>query len=478
MKKVFFGTLALALFAFLSCSKYARIGLNGSRNFEPKSGVYYSIFVRSFSDSNGDGIGDFDGILAKLDYIEELGVTGICLLPIFEARSYHGFDVVDYFQPSPDYGTMDEFERLCDECRRRSIAVLLDMPLNNFSAYNLMNLDTYDAGSPDEAPAFDCGNPKLKAEFRKVLAFWLSRGASGFRFLKADGLAAHDGQERAAAFWAEMTDYVLSVKPSAFVVGEIDDSDAVRADYAEAFPSILHYDLGEKIIEAITTGDASNKAFAVAVMNAYKGISRENKKFVDAPFLTGYSQDRTAVQFNNDPDSIKLAASLYLFLPGIPFVFYGEELGMNGYESDEQILAPFLWSKISGDFQTSWVDSKYNIKTLPVDVQNVDRNSILNYYKSAIEFRVKNQKAFVGAFVSERTKNPSIISWIIVSRGRERIWCFFNISQDEQSFKRPDTNLDGKILFCQKNGAAMTNDEIKLPPKSMMVFGHMNVKKF
>lgn len=522
MKKVFSALLALSYFAIFSCSKNGNLSMGSARFYDPQSGVYYSLFVRSFADSNGDGIGDFNGIVSKLDYLEDLGITGIWLLPIFASHSYHGYDVDDYYKTNSDYGSIKDFERLCDECKRRSISVILDMPFNHSSLTNQWFIDSINPQSPKRSwyrwasandpnidlkgqvwghkvwnelngsyysglysqgmPDFNHDNPELKAEFKKILAFWLSKGASGFRFDAANHLydavkipaTIHDGQERAIDFWTEITDYVLSVRPNAYMVGEVWDSDGVRANYAKAFQSTFHFDLGPKIIDSVKNSEGANNSNVLSVYNFYMLAREKNPNYIDAPFLSNHDQNRPAIQFENDPDSIKLAASIYLFLPGIPFVYYGEELGMNGSKPDEQIRTPFIWSSQNLECQTRWIESKYNLRTVPADKQQTDRNSILNYYKSAINFRVQNQRLFKGVFHPERTGNPDVISWIILGKGREKIWCFFNVSNNEQVFDRPDTSKGCRILFCQKNGAALTKDSLRLPPKCAMIFGHIN----
>lgn len=123
---------------------------------KPTEGVYYSMFVRSFSDSNKDGIGDFRGIIKKLDYLNDgkdetttdLGVTGLWLLPIFPSQSYHGYDVDDYYNTNPDYGTLADFEALLTECKKRGISVIIDMTCNHSSSYN----DWFRASKKQDSP--------------------------------------------------------------------------------------------------------------------------------------------------------------------------------------------------------------------------------------------------------------------------------------------------------------------------------------
>ncbi|WP_267900999.1 alpha-amylase family glycosyl hydrolase [Cohnella endophytica] len=97
------------------------------------SNAYYEIFVRSFADSDGDGIGDLNGVTSKLDYLKKLGVDGIWLMPIQPSPSYHGYDVTDYYGINADYGTPDDFKRLVEEAHKRGIAILMDLVVNHTS---------------------------------------------------------------------------------------------------------------------------------------------------------------------------------------------------------------------------------------------------------------------------------------------------------------------------------------------------------
>lgn len=503
--------------ALSSCGKFGNSKMKSQRQFNPQTGVYYSLFTRSFADSDGDGIGDLNGIISKLDYLEGLGISGVWLLPIFASHSYHGYDVDDYYEVNSQYGTLQDFERLCSECSKRGIAVILDMPLNHSSVHNQWFIDSTNPKSPRRSwyrwtdgrdpeinlkaqawnhkvwnelggsyysglyyhgmPDFNHDNPQVRAEFKNILKFWLDRGASGFRFDAANHLydaqkipaSVRDGQERAVAFWAEMRDFVLAQKPGAFMVGEVWDTAGVRADYMRGLPSTFHFDLGAKIIAAVKSKSASNNALAKGLANDFEAAAAKNPNFVDAPFLTNHDQNRFALQFKNDADSIKLAASMYLFLPGVPFVYYGEEIGMNGAKPDEQIRTPFVWSAAGADkAQTKWIESKYNAKTIPADKQDADKNSVLNFYKKAIAFRTQNAACFRGQFSPNDSQNSSVISWKIQGADGQIVYCYFNVSDQEQDVQKPQGAPGAKILFCPKK-AALAKEALRLPARSCAV---------
>jgi len=100
----------------------------------PAGSVCYEIFVRSFYDSDADGVGDVNGLIQKLDYVRDLGARCIWLMPVAESPSYHGYDVTNYYRVDPDYGTNDDFKRLVAAAHRRGISVLVDLVLNHVSS--------------------------------------------------------------------------------------------------------------------------------------------------------------------------------------------------------------------------------------------------------------------------------------------------------------------------------------------------------
>src|SRR5919109_147792 len=118
--------------------------------------VFYEIFVRSFYDSDGDGIGDFNGITSKLDYLNDgdpntttdLGITGLWLMPIHPSPSYHGYDVTDYYDVNPEYGTLDDFKSLIDEAHQRGIRITIDLVLNHTSSKHPWFEQAQDTTSP------------------------------------------------------------------------------------------------------------------------------------------------------------------------------------------------------------------------------------------------------------------------------------------------------------------------------------------
>lgn len=236
------------------------------------SGVCYEIFVRSFSDSDGDGVGDFNGLTSKLDYIndgnpstrKDLGANCIWLMPIAQSPSYHGYDVTNYYEVNRDYGTLADFKRFMSEAHRRGIRVLVDLVLNHSSSeHPYFQSALLDSASPyrdwylwsptqkkakgwdapvwhrspfrDEyyyglfwsgMPDLNLGNPTVKAETERIARFWLNG-------MKVDGLRldavghlfeAPDTVRNASANNPWLRDYEAALEriaPGSFTIGEV-----------------------------------------------------------------------------------------------------------------------------------------------------------------------------------------------------------------------------------------------------------------
>ena len=187
--------------------------------------TWYEIFVYSYCDSDGDGIGDLAGVTSRLDYLQDLGITGIWLMPIHPSPSYHKYDVEDYYAVHPDYGTMEDFETLLAECHKRNIRVITDLVLNHTAVnhpwfraaaeylatlapdqepdtsacpevgyYNFAREEQtgfhpvpgaegwyYEGRFSPQMPDVNFGSEGLRQEFREIMEFWLQKGVDGFR---------------------------------------------------------------------------------------------------------------------------------------------------------------------------------------------------------------------------------------------------------------------------------------------------------
>ena len=507
-KSIFFIFLMLALLAGIGgCSKdTAATASSSTAQQNPQGGVYYSLFVRSFADSDGDGIGDFNGIRQQLDYLSDLGIRGLWLLPIYPSPSYHGYDVDDYYDVNPQYGTMEDFETLIEACRQRGISIMLDITFNHSSSNNKWFIASKNPDDPHRAwyhwisenpanemtdsaskyninanvwghklwtksgnsyyagefhdgmPDFNLDSPELRAELKKVLAFWMDKGVTGFRFDAAGHIydkikmpaGFDDSTGASAAFWKEMIDYTKSLNPKTYSVAEVWDTTSIRAQALAGLDSVFHFDLGDNyILNTIKNKSAGSNNLAHIIENDLTAYRKFNENFIDAPFLTNHDQARLAGNLKGNLAELKLAAGMYLLTPGIPFVYYGEELGMMSGTKDETKRTPFLWvqmdSKKKPAYMTSWSDSQdciYNKKTTGLDQQKKDKNSLYNYYRKIINFR-NSCPAFTAysQLLPYDSGNSALSSWI-VKAGDKQAFVLHNVTDSEAGFTLPEGFAD------------------------------------
>jgi len=411
--------------------------------------VFYEIFIRSFYDSDGDGVGDLNGVIDKLDYLNDgdpdtdsdLGITGIWLMPIFPSPSYHGYDVTDYYSINPKYGTIEDFKRLLREAHRRGIHVVIDLVLNHTSEQHPWFVDASQSlGSEyrdwyiwsDEKPGFrgpdgqtvwhpsgdsyyyglfvssmpdlNYRNDQVTAEMNEITRFWLEDiGVDGFRLDAAKHLIEENSlQENTSAthdWYEEFRPFYKSINPDALVIGEVYETNTrlVKAYTEDELDLVFHFGLAGKFVDSARS-ELGLPAWAEMVKTV-KGLPDMQY----ATFLTNHDQNRLMSQLSGNVNKAKTAAALLLTSPGVPFIYYGEEIGLLGQKPDEDIRRPMQWS---GDHQagfttgTPWRDPDDSYKQINIEVQDGDPSSLLNHYRALIAFRRKHGALRFGEYIT------------------------------------------------------------------------------
>ncbi|HEX2621984.1 MAG TPA: alpha-amylase family glycosyl hydrolase [Phototrophicaceae bacterium] len=431
--------------------------------------VFYQIFVRSFYDSDGDGIGDLQGVIQKLDYLNDgdpttttdLGVTGIWLMPIMPSPSYHGYDVTDYYDVNPDYGTKADFSELMTEAHKRGIAVIIDLVLNHTSSQHPWFIasqngdpkyqDYYvwsdtDPGykGPDnqtvwykkndryyyavfwsEMPDLNYQNAAVTAQMYDVSHFWLQdMGVDGFRldavkYFVEDGRAGENtslNHDWLQAYHA----YVHSVKPDALLVGEIWDSANLVLPYTGNEMDIAFaFDLAHGMVQAASFGLPNTLAKALQPMIGQYPPGQY------ATFLTNHDQDRFFSQLRSRIDYAKLGVYIYLTLPGVPFVYYGEEIGMEGKrtksDTDAERRSPMQWdgSENAGfTTGTPWFPVNGGFSVFNVETEAADPTSLFNAYRNLIQIRDATPALQYGDFTPVESVSKKVFSFLRQSDGQ------------------------------------------------------------
>lgn len=405
-----------------------------------KGAVCYQVFVRSFHDSDGDGIGDLNGLRSKLDYINDgspeaqrdLGARCLWLMPVTESPSYHGYDVVDYYRVDREYGTKEDFQRFVEDAHGRGVHVLVDMVLNHTSdrhaAFRAALSDTaspyrgwyrFSARHPgvknpwgddnwhrspvsDEyyyaffwhgMPDLNLENTEVREEAKRIATFWLREmSVDGFRldavkFFIEEGDRIQD-TSGTHEFLREYAAHVRRITPDAFTVGEVwDSTGAVLPYYPDQLDAYFAFELADSILAAVQHGSARG------LLNHALRLQSVLPDHRYATFLRNHDQTRTMTVLGGDVAGAKLAAALLLTLPGLPFVYYGEEIGMTGDKPDERIRTPMQWSaQPAGGFTRGvpWQPLQADWSRTNVAAQEYVDGSLLNLYRRLIHLRAGN----------------------------------------------------------------------------------------
>lgn len=401
---------------------------------------YYEIFVYSFYDSDGDGIGDLNGVIEKLDYIKDMGFNGIWLMPVMPSTTYHKYDVTDYYGIDSEYGTMEDFDRLIEECHRRDIHLIIDFVMNHSSSkhswfteacsylqelpddaepdvticpyvdyyhftkekkdstyYNVSGTDWYYEGSFwSEMPDFNWDNENLKNDFEDIAAFWIDKGVDGFRMDAVMHFSETDKQFNIDVLNWFYT-FCKSLNPEFYMVSEVWANEATIADYyASKTPSMFNFDGADTEGKLIKTARGNYKAenFVNSMLTYQADFGAENEAYIDAPFITNHDMGRVANALRSDANDLKMAGGLLMTMNGSPFVYYGEEIGMaSSGKKDENKRLPMIWSNTDETGMTVGpkdADAGITSSFAGVEEQLADETSILNYYKRAIRLRNEN----------------------------------------------------------------------------------------
>ena len=429
------------------------VDFSAYRDVGDNNRVFYEIFVGSFSDSNGDGVGDLRGIINRMDYLNDgdpqsglsLGVEGIWLTPIFSSSTYHKYDVNDFYSVDPSFGTMDDLKELIDLCHERNVKLILDLPINhtgiqnrwfkNFiNAHTMHNPDNayydfyvwrekgdalpagrhfaqyltsgvyYEANFSDSMPEPDFDNPFVRETLLDVAKYYLDLGIDGFRFDAAKYIYYGDNAA-SAAFWDWYIGELKQIKPELYTVAEVWDGDSIIDQYIP-FTNCFNFTTSQTsglIAETAKAGDVNRfTAYVEQYQNKIRALRPDAQ---NAFFIANHDTDRAAGYLTVASGQMKMAATLYLLSPGSPFIYYGEEIGLRGSRgganTDANRRLAMLWG--DGDTVKDPAGSTYDLsKQTPYSVQDLFHMSdgLYNYYKRLIMIRKANPEIARGEYTA------------------------------------------------------------------------------
>lgn len=483
---------------------------------------YYEIFVYSFYDSDGDGIGDINGVIEKLDYIEDMGFNGIWFMPIMPSNTYHKYNVHDYYNIDPAYGTLEDFQDLLDECHARDINVIIDLVMNHssnthpwfqeavkyikslpegaegseeeckyFGYYNFSTKPVgkshqivgtkyyYEGEFVSSMPDLNLANPNVKKEFEDIAKFWIDMGVDGFRMDAVMHFSETDMNfniETISWFY----DYCLSLNRDFYMVSEVwSGQGTIESYYKSSIPSYFNFALAdaEGTLVSVGRGGSTATAFAKKMLSCQEDYSGSNPDYIDAPFITNHDMGRVANMLMNDPNKLKMTGGLLLTMSGSPFVYYGEEIGMKSSGSkDENKRLPMVWSKTdtTGMPNGPTAADKGIESAFPgVDEQLNDEYSLLNYYKRALRIRNENPEIARGTIKMVESLCEGHQAAITKTWEGSTIGIVYNTSDEVKVIDITGTDLEkmGIRGYLTVNGEIITlvDGKLTMPAKSICI---------
>lgn len=408
--------------------------------------VYYEIFVGSFYDSNGDGIGDLNGITMQLDYLSSLGIKGIWITPIHPSLSYHKYDVLDYKTIDPSFGTMADFENLVKEAKNRNIDILMDLVINHTSSehpwfieakkakmnqlcetnrycdyYNFTDSKVsqssrlssdlyYESVFGEHMPDLNLDNEEVLSEIREISEFWLDKGIQGFRLDAALHYYGDIGKNNKFLSW--FNTMVKTKKADAFVVAEVwGDTKTVQGHYQSQLDSFFNFPAS--FTDGFLVSNIRRQTghhFAKWLVEYQTTIKAINPNAIDSIFLSNHDQARSSGFFKSDEAKWRLMVNSYLLAPGRPFIYYGEEVGMSGsgIDQNKRLAMPWYKDELNGKTKHPEGYDYQGLETTSVEEQNADPKSLLNHYRHLIEIRNRFTVLEKGAISLVDLSSPSL----------------------------------------------------------------------
>ncbi len=387
-------------------------------------GIMYEVFVRSFRDSNGDGIGDLQGVMESLDYLQSLGVQTIWLMPIHPSPSYHGYDVTDYYDINPDYGTVDDLVALIEEVHNRDMYIIMDYVANHTSDQHPFFISAF--ANPDSEfsyfhtwlndehtqynsfagfghmPEINYDSQEARDYMLDVAQYWMDPNGDGNTSDGFDGFRCDVAIGPPLDFWAELRTVMRETNPEAVLLAEAwlrgnglnalqpfleGDSFNAAFDFPAFHSLVADHDVnGDGTVSGASTGEF----LEIGVLGGAR-LFDPGAHLVR--FVNNHDTNRIMSEVEGDQARARAAAVWLMTIPETPMIYYGEEIGMLGIKGtgtlyyDEYRREPMDWyAAEEGPGMTSWFrpDNRYNAPNdgISVEEQEADPTSLLNFYRT------------------------------------------------------------------------------------------------
>ena len=485
--------------------------------------TFYQIFVGSFSDSDGDGIGDLRGIINRFDYLndgninrgKDLGIQGIWLSPIFESPTYHKYDAIDYYKIDEKFGTMDDLKELIALCHERNVKLILDLVINHTSTKNewfvkfkeaRLSGDTeskyydyyscardsemlpgcgysklggewwYECNFDTQMPELNYDNPAVREDMLSLAKYYLDLGIDGFRF-DAIKYIYYSDKQKSIEFWKWYMDELNAYKPDIYCVGECWSAETEILEYSVAL-NCFNFSMSGAEGKVASAAKGRTIATYLKYIETYQdNVQAANQNGMPMSFLSNHDMDRIAGSFIN-ANMMKMAANLYLLSPGSPMIYYGEEIGMKGSKGSAHTDANRRLGMLWGDGDTignpvgTTYAQKNQIQTTVKD-QLKDKDSLLMHYSSLISIRHKYPEIARGDYNAVISDTKTFGGFYIEYNGQV-IGLFHNTSAEQVEISLSSLQgLDGHSF--SKLGDYIGAGKAKLKGDTLIIDGYTSV---
>jgi alpha-amylase len=484
-----------------------------------KTAAFMEIFVRSYKDSDGDGIGDLKGLISQLNYLQALGVTGLWLMPIGPSADHdHGYAQEDYRSIAPEYGTMADFELLLSEAHKRGIGVIIDFVVNHSANTNPLFLDViaskhsqyrdwYEIVEKDPhwglrnnpwrvlpdhdgvyygvfnvtMPDWNLRNPRVLAYLEDSMRFWMNKGVDGFRLdavtmLLEDGPNAYFNNPGNMEIVAQLRDTVKAYE-NRYLICEVSENPGL---YVDACDHAFAFGTQKSILESVVRGKVEPGLIAQLKRTDHDQmpLTLQSHDF--------YVGDRLMNQFGaGREDRYRAAAAIAILASATPFSYYGEEIGMdnNGLGGDPGLRAPMSWTGTGPAAGFSTV-TPYRAPALNAGSHNVaaeigDAHSLLEFYRALYRVRLTHPVLATGSLHVLSGPGDSLLLFSR-SSADETVYVAINVSDISQSATintgEPNRRFVQAIQNIEKStGMQITTDasgnlNVRLEAKTPAVF--------
>lgn len=464
---------------------------------------WYEVFVRSYQDSDGDGIGDLPGLISRLDYIAEMGYNGLWLMPVMPSPSYHKYDVVDYCAIDSEYGTLEDMRALLNAAHQRGIRVIIDLPINHTSVLHpwfLAACEALRAGEdspyigyycfsqqPGGVPVADTGwyyeeafagggmpdlnldNPAVWEEIQSIAAFWLEdMGADGFRLDAVTSYYTGD-QEKNIAALRIFKEMCAEISPESYLVGECwAGLTTIAAYYESGVDSFFLFPASqaEGFVASCLRGRGSH---AEKFAKNYQAVLDAIPEGILAPFLCNHDTGRTvgSVQGRANLPVAKFAEGVLNMMQGNVFTYYGEEIGMVGSGDDPNKRLAMYWDDGDMTQQPPGV-TRLEYAYPSVSEQLKDEASLLTYCKRANQIRLAHPAIANGQNEFLHVQGDLCV----MRRSGEYGECLIAMNfsaKDAQQWQTPEGAYIADDLETGTEAAALSEGLLTLPPYGIAV---------